>query len=305
VSIKTVAFCGLGTMGAGMVRNLMTAGFSVTGWNRTPSRAEPLRGEGMNVADSPREAATGCDAVMLCVSDDDAVREVALDLDSGALAGIGEGSLVIDCSTTGPSLTRELADEVRERGGSFIDAPITGSKLGAEGGKLTYMVGGATADVERARPIFEATGKHFVHVGEQVGQGQAAKYCLNMTQAIVLEGVLEGYALAKRQGVPIEKMSEIFENSAGKTGVGSFKTPYLQAGDYTPHFKLWLMHKDLHLALSEASRFRLPLPLARAVCTLYDQGVAEGMGDEDFLVLARLLERWGNVQLRDGDGESA
>lgn len=292
-------------MGAGMVRNLIGAGFAVTGWNRTARRADALRAEGMQVASTPREAAAGCDAVIFCVADDDAVREVALDVDTGALAGIGPGTLVIDCSTTGASLTRELADEARARGGAFIDAPITGSKLGAEGGKLTYMVGGASADVERARPLFTATGKHVVHMGEEVGQGQAAKYCLNMTQAIVLEGVLEGYALAKRLGVPVAKMSELFENSAGKTGVGSFKTPYLQAGDYTPHFKLWLMHKDLHLALAEASRLRVPLPLARTVCTLYDQGVAEGMGDEDFLVLARLLERWGGVRLRDRDQDAA
>jgi 3-hydroxyisobutyrate dehydrogenase len=301
-TLKTVAFCGLGTMGAGMVRNLLGAGFRVIGWNRTAARASALVGEGMRVAASPREAATGVDAVVLCVADDEAVREVALDARTGALAGIGEGSLVVDCSTTGLSLTRELADEVHERGGAFLDAPITGSKLGAEGGKLTFMVGGAREHVERARPVFEATGKHVVHVGEQIGAGQSAKYCLNMTQAVVLEGVLEGYALAKKLGVPVAKLAEVFDNSAGKTGVGSFKTPYLQAGDYSAHFKLWLMHKDLHLALGEASRLRLPLPLARAVCTLYDQGVAEGMGDEDFLVLARLLERWGHLSLRDEDG---
>lgn len=299
MSNQTVGFCGLGTMGAGMVQNLMRAGFEVQGWNRTPARAKPLLHEGMVGAATPRDATSGAAAVVVCVADDAAVRDVILDPDTGVLGGLTDGGLVVDTGTTSLELTHELAEAVGAKGGSFLGAPITGSKLGAQGGKLTFMVGGPDAAVERAMPMFHAMGKHTVHVGEEVAAGQAAKFCLNMTQAVVLEGVLEGYALGKKLGVPVAKLSEIFENSAGKTGVGSFKTPYLQRGDYEAHFKLWLMHKDLHLALGEASRMRLPLPLARAVCTLYDQGVGEGMGDEDFLVLARLLERSGDVQLRD------
>jgi 3-hydroxyisobutyrate dehydrogenase-like beta-hydroxyacid dehydrogenase len=142
-------------------------------------------------------------------------------------------------------------------------------------------------------------GRHHVHVGEQVGLGQAAKYCLNLAQAVILEGVLEGYTLAKLLGVPLAKMAEIYEHSAGKTGVGGFKTPYLQAGDYTPHFRCDLMHKDLHLALAEAEDRRVPLPAATTVRGIYDQAVAEGLGGEDFLALAKLLERWARVSLRD------
>lgn len=297
--VSTIAFLGLGTMGAGMVRNLMAAGFGVTGWNRTSARAEPLTAEGMSVAPTPAKAAQGVDAVILCVSNDDAVRQLVFDPQTGILPQLGASTLVLDCGTTGQQTTAEVAAAVLDRGASFLDAPITGSKLGAQGGKLTFMVGGAPAVVERAIPLFEAMGKHTVHVGEEIGLGQRAKYCLNMSQAIVLEGVLEGYALAKTLGVPVAKMSEILENSAGKTGVGTFKTPYLQAADYEPHFRLDLMHKDLHIALAEAAQARLPLPAARAVLTLYDQGVAEGLGPQDFLVLARLLERWGGVTLRD------
>lgn len=291
-----------------MVRNLMSAGYSVAGWNRTASRGKALVSEGMTPAASPREAATGRDVIIVCVSDDDALESVLFDEQTGVMGGLDHGALLIDCGTTSQELTTRIAGAAKDRGAEFIDAPITGSKLGAAGGKLTFMVGGPAASVARAQPLFDVMGKHTVHVDERIGAGQASKYCLNMSQAVVLEGILEGYTLARKLGVPVSKMSEIFENSAGKTGVGAFKTPYLQAADYEPHFKLSLMHKDLHIALGEASRLRVPLPLARAVCTLYDQGVAEGMGDEDFLVLARLLERWSGAELRDSsprDGDPA
>jgi len=300
-AVSTVAFCGLGTMGRGMVKNLLAAGIRVVGWNRTTSRAQPLVDAGMEVADSPASAAAGADAAIVCVSNDDAVREVVFAPDSGLVHGLRPGSLVIDCGTTSRALTTEISARLRGREASFIDAPITGSKLGAEGGKLTFMVGGASSDVERARPLFEAMGRHTVHVGTQIGLGQAAKYCLNMSQAVCLEGVLEGYLLAKKMGVPLSRMAEVLEKSAGKTGVGSFKTPYLFDADYEPHFRLDLMHKDLHLAMGEAARALVPLPAARAVLTLYDQGVAEGLGDRDFLVVAKLLERWGRIDLRGGD----
>jgi 3-hydroxyisobutyrate dehydrogenase-like beta-hydroxyacid dehydrogenase len=300
-AISSVAFCGLGTMGRGMVTNLLAAGIRVVGWNRTASRTQPLKDAGMKAAASPAAAAADADAAILCVSNDDAVREVVFAPDTGLVHGLRPGTLVIDCGTTSRALTTELAARLRGRDAPFIDAPITGSKLGAERGKLTFMVGGASSDVARARPLLTAMGKHTVHVGAEIGLGQAAKYCLNMSQAVVLEGVLEGYLLARKMGVPLARMAEVLENSSGKTGVGSFKTPYLFAADYEPHFRLDLMHKDLHLAMDEAGRARVPLPAARAVLTLYDQGVAEGLGDRDFLVLAELLERWGDTDLRGGE----
>jgi 3-hydroxyisobutyrate dehydrogenase-like beta-hydroxyacid dehydrogenase len=300
VSISSVAFIGLGTMGAGMVRNLIAAGLEVRGYNRSAQPAETLAKEGMVRAATPRLATEGADAVITCVSDDGALRSVSLEHESGLVGALREGALWLECGTTSLELTRELASAASERGADFLDAPITGSKLGAASGNLTFMVGGPGPVFDRGAPLFDILGKAAVHVGERVGMGQSAKYCLNMTQAVVLQGVLEGYALAKRLGVSVQSMSEVFENSAGKTGVGSFKTPYLQKGDYEAHFKTWLMHKDLHLALGEASRFRLPLPAANAVRTVYDQGVAEGLGDEDFLALAKLLEKWGDLSFSEG-----
>jgi 3-hydroxyisobutyrate dehydrogenase-like beta-hydroxyacid dehydrogenase len=298
-AMSSIAFLGVGTMGSGMVRNLVAAGYEVVAWNRSKAKLEPLAAElGVRTVEHPIDAARAAGTVITCVSSDDAVHELVFG-EHGILLGLSEGDLLIDCGTTSRPLTHSLEAACADRRAGFLDAPITGSKLGAEGGRLTFMVGGPSELVERARPLFEAMGRHHVHVGEVVGLGQAAKYCLNLAQAVILEGVLEGYTLAKLLGVPLAKMAEIYEHSAGKTGVGGFKTPYLQAGDYTPHFRCDLMHKDLHLALAEAESRRVPLPAATTVRGLYDQAVAEGLGPADFLVLATLLERWAKTPLRD------
>ena len=294
---QTVGFLGLGTMGAGMALRALQAGWAVTGWNRTLARTQSPQQQGVVIADDAIHLAESVDCIVLCVSDDAAVESVSLG-ENGWIHGVRSGALVIDCGTTSGQLTQRLERAARQRGAAFIDAPVTGSKLGAENGTLTFMVGGPLPMVERARPLLDVLGQHVVHVGDAVGLGQAAKLCLNLTQAVMLEGVLEGYVLAKRTGVPLDRMVEILEHSAGRSGVGAFKTPYLLRGDFTPHFRLDLMHKDLHLALADAAAGSIPLPAARSVLTLYDQAVAEGLGPRDFLALALLLERWGRVALR-------
>ena len=285
--MKEVAVLGLGTMGIGMAINLAKAGFAVRGFNRSLEKGRRLEEAGGRLYAEPDAAVEGVDAVVACLSNDDAARSVVLDRN---LPGrMSSGALFIDSGTTGLGTTAALHDACSAKGVEFLDAPMTGSMLGAESGRLTFMVGGPETRVARARPLFDAMGRHVVHAGGQVGDGQRIKVCLNMTQAIIMQGVLEGYALAKAQGLPIERLAEVFENSAGKTGVGSFKTPYLQAGDLTPHFRLDLMQKDLHLALTEAGRARQPVPLGHAVASLYDLAARRGWGPQDFLATAKLL----------------
>lgn len=285
--MKTITMLGLGTMGGPMAANLAEAGYSVRGYNRSPARAEPFVARGVSYVADPAEAVAGADAVLLCVADDAAVRAVLLE--SGALEAMAPGALLIDTGTTGLELFLEVAQAAEARGLAPIDAPITGSKLGAEGGKLTFMVGGPSERVEQARALFDVMGKHVVHAGERLGDGMRIKYCLNMTQAVVLEGVLEGYALARAQGLELEKLAEVFEHSAGKTGVGSFKTPYLLAQDFSPHFRLDLMAKDLGLALDAAETQAVTLPLSQVVRQLYAKACKQGLGAEDFLATSKLL----------------
>lgn len=275
-----------------MARNLRALGGEVRAWNRSEKSEWP------DAAESPAACADACDAVIVCVSDDSAVREVILG-DAGVLQAERVPRIVVDSGTTSLDLTRELAAAASQRGSDFVSAPVTGSKLGAESGNLTFMVAGPARATAALKPVFEALGKHTVELGDDPRLAQSAKLALNMGQAVILEGLLEAYTLARKLGVPLAKIAETFENSAGRTGVGVFKTPYLQRADYSPHFRLDLMQKDVHLALAEASKHRLALPAAHAVVGVYDQGAAEGWGGEDFLALARLLERWGGVQLRD------
>ncbi len=285
--IRNVTMLGLGTMGGPMAANLAEAGYAVTGYNRSAERAALWAGRGVCHQADPVQAVAGADAVVVCVADDAAVEAVLLE--SGALDAIPTGSLLIDSGTTGLELFLEVAKKGEEQGLEPLDAPITGSKLGAEGKRLTFMVGGPSDRVERARPLFDAMGKCVVHAGERLGDGMRIKYCLNMTQAIVLEGVLEGYALARAQGLEIDKLAEVFENSAGKTGVGTFKTKYLLERDFSPHFRLDLMNKDLLLAQEAASGAGVSLPLAEAVLGRYRAALAEGFAEEDFLATAKLL----------------
>ncbi len=294
-----VAFLGLGTMGAGMVRNLLAKGFGVIGWNRTPAVGEALASEtALQLAETPELAASEAEVAITCLGNDAAVEQVVLG-ERGVLAGLREGGLLIDCGTTSAALTRRLDAACVARGIEFLDAPITGSKLGAAGGRLTFMVGGPGPRVERATPLFTAMGHYVVHVGEAVGKGQAVKLCLNLVQGVVLEGVLEGFALARMLDVPLTKLADVLEHSAGRTGVGAFKTPYLLAGDFDPHFRLDLMHKDLHMALARAEAESLPLPAASTVRMLYDMAMAEGLGGQDFLATVKLLERWLGQELRE------
>lgn len=294
-------------MGGSMARQLLIAGYQVRAYNRSAARREALLAAvdpdlhaQLELCSEPGVAVAQASIVVSCLSNDAALEDLLL-TQGGELVPLAEGALLLDTGTTSLALTQRLAKLAAAKGLAFVDAPMTGSMLGAKNGTLTFMVGGALQDVERVRPLLDAMGNHTVHVGPWVGAGQSAKCCLNMGQAVVLQGILESYALAQRLDVPLAAMSEIFEHSAGKTGVGSFKTPYLTRQDYTPHFRLDLMQKDLHLALERASQARLPLPCAQAVRLVYDQGVAEGWGEQDFLVLARLLERWGGFSFADAD----
>jgi 3-hydroxyisobutyrate dehydrogenase-like beta-hydroxyacid dehydrogenase len=277
-----------------MVRNLLKAGFSVKGYNRTAAPMLPLIEFGMGRAMSPADAVAEATFAIVAVSDDRALRAVG-DGDEGFIGRLRPGTVVINCGTHSLELTAAMAQETQGKGAEYLDAPMTGSKLGAENGQLTFMVGGPLPAVERARPLFSAMGKYVVHVGESPGLGQSAKYALNLSQAITLQGMLEAWGLALRLGVPLSKMSECFQHSAASSGVGTFKAPYLLREDFQPHFRLDLMQKDLHLAIEQAEARRMPLPAATSVLHVYDQAAAEGLGSRDFLATAILLSKWLSV----------
>lgn len=245
-----VGFVGLGVMGQPMARNLLRAGHTVRVYNRTVERIEPLVAEGAKAARTPREAAEGMEAVISIVTDDAAVRAVALG-DDGTLSGLPPGAMHIDMSTISPHATRELADEAKRHGISWLDAPVTGLDIGARNGTLTIMVGGAPEDFERAQPLFQAMGKTIVHVGP-TGTGQGLKLVGNLISGLTLMVAAEGVALGQAIGIPQEVMDEVLPRSSAQSSTLDLILDRNRRQDFQPGFSVANRLKDLRLALDMA-----------------------------------------------------
>src|SRR6185312_13430194 len=198
-----VGLIGLGLMGLPMARNLLKAGFPLTVWNRTRSKAEQLEKEGAKVANSPREVAAASDITFTIVSDPPALEQVLWG-ESGALAGLCRGNVLIDSSTVSPALARRVSQACAERGADFLDAPVTGGTWGAEKGELVFMVGGKKETLDRAKPVLEAIGKRFFLLGPN-GAGQTVKLAMNLLLALEVQALAESLALVTKAGIPGER----------------------------------------------------------------------------------------------------
>jgi 3-hydroxyisobutyrate dehydrogenase-like beta-hydroxyacid dehydrogenase len=278
-----ISFIGAGTMGRGMINQLVLAGFNVEFYNRTPKEIESATSVSL-------EELSG-DVIFICVSNDDAVKECFEKIN------FRQDQILVDCGTTSLQLTKELQTMCNEKGCSFLDAPITGSKLGAASGNLTFMVGGKKEVFDMLEEEFEVMGKIAVYCGES-GFGQKVKHALNLTQSNILQGYLEGIVLCLKQGVQLDVAVTVMENAAAKNGVGSFKMPYIQKRDFEPHFLLDLMYKDLKLAESEIVELGLDLPVSKKTIAVFQEAMDKGLGEEDFVSIVKLLEEKNNVQLK-------
>jgi len=287
-----VAFLGLGIMGRPMAANLVKAGHEVSTWNR--SRGKEV--EGARAAASPGEAARGAEVVWMCVSDTEAVEQVLFGPE-GAENALEPGAVVVDSSTISPSATLRFAERIRSKGGDYVDAPMTGSKIGAEGGQLIFIVGGAEETVERLKPLFAAMGKLMVRVGE-TGKGQSAKLAMNLIIALTYEGFAEALTLATKLGVNMEKLLQLINASMVRSGVVEYKAPFVMKRDFTPNFPLRLMHKDIHLMLDAARELRVKLPALETVEEIYEIATDEGQADLDYAATLSLLEKWAGVEVK-------
>lgn len=293
---QSVGFIGLGIMGQPMALNLVKAGFAVTVFNRTAAKAGALERAGAKVAPSPAEAARDADFVVVIVSDSAAVEEVIAGK-GGVVETIRPGAILIDSSTISPVVSRKLAGQLAARGATMLDAPVTGSKHGAEKGELTFMIGGERDALDRAMPVLKVLGKKHIHCGAQ-GLGLAAKLAQNAIQATMLEVFCEGFVLASKSGVPPQVMFEIIQSSMGRAALTDFKAPFIFKGDFTPYFPLKLMHKDLGLALEAAYAQNVPMPTAAAVKEVYGAAKAQGKGDLDYAAVITYLEELAGVKVR-------
>jgi 3-hydroxyisobutyrate dehydrogenase-like beta-hydroxyacid dehydrogenase len=287
-----VAFLGLGIMGQPMATNLIKAGHEVTVWNRTPGKMV----EGAGIAPTPAAAAQGAEVVWMCVSDTAAVEKTLFGPE-GVEASLTEGMIVADSSTISPSATLRFSERVRGKGAAYVDAPMTGSKIGAANGTLIFMVGGDGAAVDRLNPLFAAMGKKIFRMGE-TGKGQATKLAMNLQIALIFEGFAEALTLATKLGVDPKRLVSLIEATMVKSGVVEYKAPFVLQRDFTPNFPLRLMHKDILLTLEAAKEARVKLPALETVEEIYDLATEEGHRDLDYAATLTLLEKWAGVQVK-------
>lgn len=255
-----LALIGTGIMGAAMGQHWLRAGYPLTVFNRTQSKAAALLESGATWADSPADAAREVDVLLLNVTDTPDVERVLFgDSDTaGAVTTLKPGAFVIDNSTISPDATRDFAMRLRERDITLLDAPVTGGDIGARNATLTIMVGADAADFEAARPLLECVGKSIVHVGS-VGSGQALKACNQILCAINLIGVSEALMLAQRSGLDLEQAIGTLAHGAGGSWAWSELGKRVVAGDLQPAFMIKLMQKDLRIAQEAARAQHLPL----------------------------------------------
>ncbi|HEY4188490.1 MAG TPA: NAD(P)-dependent oxidoreductase [Polyangia bacterium] len=282
-----VGFIGLGIMGGGMAGNLLAKGHALTVWNRTAERAAKLRAAGAAWADSPRALAAASEVVCTCVADPAALLGVSEGRD-GFLAGLSPGTLVIDFSTVGPAAVRQLDEACRARDARFLAAPVTGSKNAAAAGTLLLMCGGSPETFAAAQPILGAVGAKAILVGDVV-QAAQMKLVGNLMIAHMVEALSEGTALAAGAGIGIEKVLEVVQASGYASPFWDFKGKALAARDFSTHFSIDLMHKDLTLALGLGDKQGVPLPGTSAIREVFQLARAQGKGDRDIMATATVI----------------
>ncbi|MGC1617512.1 MAG: NAD(P)-dependent oxidoreductase [Candidatus Acidiferrum sp.] len=290
-----VGLIGLGLMGRPMGLNLLKAGFSLTVWNRTASRAEPLVASGAKLANSPREVAANSEVLITIVSDPPALEEVLWGKTrsgqgDGALAALRPGSIYIDSSTVSPVLARKIAAACGECHVDFLDAPVTGGTWGAEKGELVFMVGGEVQVIKDAEPVFSVLGKRWFHLGPN-SAGQTIKLAMNLILALEVDALAEGLALVSAAGLPGEKLVEVLQSSMGRAAVLDVKAPLLLKGEYPPSFPLRLMHKDVGLALDLAKQLGVVLPAGAAAYSTYSAVKAAATEDLDYAGVMKFWQR--------------
>ncbi|HYI95477.1 MAG TPA: NAD(P)-dependent oxidoreductase [Bryobacteraceae bacterium] len=292
-----LGFLGLGIMGYPMARNLLQAGHDVGLWSHTAAKAKQLaEAAGGRFCSTPAEAAKDAECIFLCVGDGEMSEELILGAD-GVSKGAKQGAVIADASTVSPSSSRKIGEKLASMGFHFLDAPCTGSKPGAEGGNLTFMIGGDQQVFERVRPYFEPMGKKLYYCGGS-GMGLNAKLTQNLILSNILQAFNEGMVLASKAGVDPDLMLDILDNSAAKSGLISFKAPYVLRRDFSTNFSVKWMHKDIGLMLESANELQVPLPLTGLTQQMFRAAIAKGYGEEDICSTIKVLEEISGVEVR-------
>lgn len=283
----SVALLGLGKMGGGMATNLLKAGFPLTIWNRTRAKAESVAAQGARVADTPAGAAKGAQLVLVILADDNASREVWLGK-AGALAAADPGAVLVESSTASPVWIAELNAAAKARGLELLDAPVTGSRVQAEEGKLNFLVGGPEQALNKVRPALEAMSQKILHLGP-VTSGAKMKLLNNFLCGVQLASLAEGMAWLERSGLDRDQAIELL--NAGAPGSPLMASmAYRMTNDLeTVNFSLALLSKDLAYAHAAAEEAGVDLTTATNAKHLLDRAIAAGYGDKDMANVVEVL----------------
>jgi 3-hydroxyisobutyrate dehydrogenase-like beta-hydroxyacid dehydrogenase len=292
--VAELGYIGLGVMGGGVARRLLDAGHTVTVWNRTREKADPLLEAGAQWANSPREVAERSEIAFTMVTNTAAVKAVVEGPD-GILAGLARGKVYIDMSTASPANTRELAAQVAEAGAHMLDAPVSGSVITLEQGKLSIMVGGDADVFERVKPVLEAIGPRVFHLGPN-GAAVSMKIAINLSLAVQMLAFSEGVLLAEKSGISREKAVEVMLASVIASPMVAYRGPFVLKHPDEAWFDCRMMQKDMNLALELGRELEVPLPTTAVTNELLTAANAMGVGDKDFAALFDVLAAMSGVK---------
>ena len=294
----SVGWIGTGVMGRSMCGHLMDAGYRMTLYTRTPSKAKSLVERGATVADSPREVAEASDVTFSIVGFPEDVEAVYLG-ESGAIKGSRPGSILVDMTTSRPSLAEHLAEQATRVGATAIDAPVSGGDLGARNASLSIMVGGEEQEVQRIRPLLALMGKTVVHQGGP-GRGQHTKMVNQTLIASGMIAVCEALLYAQKAGLNIETVLESVSSGAAGSWSLSNLAPRMLKGDFAPGFYVEHFIKDMKIALEESAAMKLSLPGLALAYQLYQAVAAQGHDKDGTQALIQALAKlnavdWSNA----------
>ena len=284
---QSVALLGLGTMGAGMAANLLKAGISLTVYNRSRAKAEIFAAQGARVAETPADAVKGAGVILSMLADDAASRAVWL-AENGGLAAAAKDSVLVECSTVSPFWIAELAKAAEARNLQLLDAPVTGSRMQAAGGQLSFLVGGSEEALAIARPVLETMSKEIVHLGP-VGSGVTMKLLNNFLCGVQAASLAEGITWLERSGLDRDKAIDLLKRGAPGSPLLANLSARMTSRDYTVNFYLKLMSKDLQYAGEAAAASGVELTTAANARRLFEQAAAEGYGDQDMSAVVEPL----------------
>jgi 3-hydroxyisobutyrate dehydrogenase-like beta-hydroxyacid dehydrogenase len=285
--MANLGFVGLGVMGSEMVNRLLGKGHSVTGFNRTRSKAEWLVQKGMKWGDSPRAVAAAAEVTFSMVTNSAALGAITNGPD-GILAGLTAGKILADMSTVSPAYSREVANKVREKGADMVDSPVSGSVITLQEGKLSVMVGGRRETFERVKPLLHDIGPKVTYVGTN-GLALVMKIATNLSLAVQMLAFCEGILLAEKSGIPREVAVDVLTHSAVASPMIQYRGPFVLKMPEEAWFNVSMMQKDMLLALELGRQVDVPLPTTSVANEFLTAARGMGWKEQDFAVVFSVL----------------